>query len=527
MNLTDMPSGFSAGAILVAILLAYAAVMFFARFVWPALRLGRELERVLRQMESLPRRPGQAIDLDAIGRDIMGRAPLAHLWREYRQTLHGITETAGDGQTRIVAWRATAMAETFFTEQALVDVPLRTDFYKHLPGILTGLGIIGTFAGLITGLTHFEVSSNAETVRSSLRELIQGVGHAFKVSAAAIALAMLFTWIEKALVTARYRQVARLVQRIDSLFDSGVGEEYLSRLVRASETSASQSIELGRMIVRELRQALEDMSQRQQQAFAQQQSQLSTAVSQAVAQVLNEPMGRVALAIERTGSGQGEVMGRALEDALTRFSERLNQTFGQHQSGLESLLAQTAQTLQQAVAELRRVAAQLENAGRGTVETAASRLHSAGAGIDKASVTFACATEDMLNAANALTSAANAAGEIMRDHRSARETFAQMLADLRDTVSLSRREAALTGELVSHLETAATNLSHAERQAETYLRGVSDVLTQAHAAFARNVENTLHQGNTQFQRELATAIDYLRGAIEELGETLETAAGKQ
>ena len=34
----------------------------------------------------------------------------------------------------------------------MVDAPLRTEFYKHLPGILTGLGIIGTFSGLIIGL---------------------------------------------------------------------------------------------------------------------------------------------------------------------------------------------------------------------------------------------------------------------------------------------------------------------------------------------------------------------------------------
>ncbi|MBS1199041.1 MAG: hypothetical protein H6R18_2826, partial [Proteobacteria bacterium] len=207
MNAAILPLDLSIAATLVAALLALAVIAFLARFLWPALRLGRELERVLQKLDALPRPQGQAVDIDAIGRDIMAQGSLAHLWREYRQTLHGIK----DPQSRIIAWRATAMAETFFTEQALVDIPLKTEFYKHLPGILTGLGIIGTFAGLIAGLTHFEVSSNAEIVRSSLRELIQGVGHAFKVSAAAIALAMLLTWIEKSLVAARYRQVARLV----------------------------------------------------------------------------------------------------------------------------------------------------------------------------------------------------------------------------------------------------------------------------------------------------------------------------
>ncbi len=507
------------GTSLVAFLLAAIGLGFLFRFLWPAWRLGRQLETVLRKLDDLPQQAGQPVDIDAIGRSIMAQGPLAHLWREYAQTLHGVSEADANGRQRIVAWRSTAMAETFFTEQALVDIPLKTEFYKHLPGILTGLGIIGTFAGLIFGLTRFEISSDADVVRSSLRGLIQGVGHAFKISAAAIALAMLLTWIEKSLVTARYRQVARLVQRIDSLFESGVGEEYLARLVRASEASVAQSAQFGRQVVSELRQALEDMGKRQQEAFARQQTQLASAVADA----LRDPMTRVAGAVEKTGSDQGTVMAGALEGVLTRFSERLDGSFGQRQDGLESLLSQTAVGLQQAVAELRRVAAQLENAGRNTVETAAGRLDSAGAGVGKAALTFAGASAEMQTAAAALASAAHATAEVMQDHRAARETFARMLGDLRETVSVSRRDAALTGDLVARLEAAAIQLGSAEQQAESYLRGVSEVLGEAHAAFARNVEQTLQHGNVQFQRELATAVDYLRGTIEELGEVLETA----
>ena len=43
------------------------------------------------------------------------------------------------------ALRATATAEAFFNAQYVVDGRLRTEFFKHLPGIFTGIGIIGTF----------------------------------------------------------------------------------------------------------------------------------------------------------------------------------------------------------------------------------------------------------------------------------------------------------------------------------------------------------------------------------------------
>ena len=42
-------------------------------------------------------------------------------------------------------------AEMYFNGQSVVDGRLRAEFFKHLPGLLTGIGIIGTFTGLIGG----------------------------------------------------------------------------------------------------------------------------------------------------------------------------------------------------------------------------------------------------------------------------------------------------------------------------------------------------------------------------------------
>jgi len=72
----------------------------------------------------------------------------------------------------------------------MVDSRLSTEFFKHLPGLFTGIGIIGTFSGLITGLQAFKVSENATVVRNSLEKLMQGVYEAFLVSAVAISAAM-------------------------------------------------------------------------------------------------------------------------------------------------------------------------------------------------------------------------------------------------------------------------------------------------------------------------------------------------
>ncbi len=186
---------------------------------------------------------GTVVDMRNIEQHVANDPHLSDLWAQYSQALDTLGQDPQPLPSRARRWRASALAETFFSEHALVDSPLRSDFYKHIPGILTGLGIIGTFSGLIMGLVHFDVS-NPENTQTQLSALVQTVGQAFFVSALAISLAMLFTWIEKALLTARYAQVETLQNLLDSMFEAGSGQENLERLVVATEAQVTLLSEL-------------------------------------------------------------------------------------------------------------------------------------------------------------------------------------------------------------------------------------------------------------------------------------------
>jgi hypothetical protein len=523
--LASLGSG-SGGTGYIFILLVCIACAFLFRFVLPALLLVRDLRRTVRALEALE---GKTPEPDLIARQVMTSPRLAHLWREYAQTLHGVSAASG----KVERWRATSMAEQFFNSATLVEVPLKTEFYKHLPGILTGIGIIGTFAGLIAGLTQFEVNSDTDTVRLSLKHLIQGVGHAFQVSALAITLAMLSTWIEKSLTTLGYRQVARLTELIDSFFESGVEEEYLARLVAASEASAAQGEQARAALVRELRLGLEELLRQQQAHAARQQQEMAASVAQAVAHAISEtlrdPLARMAAALEKAGSGQGEALIHALRPMLEHHATRLESGLARQssgQSGLEALLARTGDSLNRVVTELSGVSARLAAASQGAVASAAGQLQTAGQGVGRAADTFASASGQLLEAAASLSGAAREAGDIMREQSRHRDALARMLTELRDVVENTRREAALTAELVARMEAAASALGQAGIEAGSYLEGVNQVLAKAHASFADNVERTLRQGNAQFHKELATAVDYLKSAIMALGDTLEPLANQ-
>ncbi|MDE7855375.1 hypothetical protein NW796_27610, partial [Escherichia coli] len=131
--------------------------------------LSRRIKRVSKEVRAVgelqPAKRRGALE------QVFQKPPLQHAWQEYAETLHDQFEVR-DGERQLLRSRATAGAGHFFTSQTVVETPLGTEFYKHLPGILTGIGIVGTFFGLMLGLQHFNPGT-PEQVNASVDQLLK------------------------------------------------------------------------------------------------------------------------------------------------------------------------------------------------------------------------------------------------------------------------------------------------------------------------------------------------------------------
>lgn len=603
---------------------------------------------------------------------------LAHLWKEYQDSLHIQKEESG-GQMVITAVRATVPAELYFNSQFVVDSRLRTEFFKHLPGLFTGIGIIGTFSGLIEGLRAFQVSENAATVRASLESLMHSVGEAFLISASAITAAMLVTFVEKMLLASLYRRTEEIAHAIDARFDSGAGEEYLSRLVRASEDSASQSKILKDALVKDLGELLRELtsaqiasskeqqahlverlvetSREQVEASRQDNQALGATIAESIQKSLQGPLETIAGTVKSASGDQSANAARMLQDVMASFSQRLSDLFGGQISGLSDLNQQTARSIQEAVSTLQTLVTNIEESSRRSADTMAERMAQAiekmesrqeamnlqsttfieqirqlvassqsetnqklqatletigtqvasmlaalsesqakvfesnrsreqsmtdraqsavssmsdsvesaikemsaasaqmaqnvailtqttSSSVDKmnagaealgaASRNFATAGDrvsgvmgqatdlasKLTETSGALTSGASAIQELLRDYKIQRDAVGLLVGELRSTVEAARKEASLTGDILARLESSATRLGTAQKQADEYLEGVSRVLGDAHNAFATEVVKTLDKANHGFHTKLTTAVSMLSSAVDELQLTL-------
>lgn len=81
-----------------------------------------------------------------------------------------------------------------------LDSEVNARLLNQIPDVLTGLGILGTFIGLIIGLRDFDTSTN-ETMLASIPPLVDGIKVAFHTSIYGIAFSLMYSMLQKFCLT--------------------------------------------------------------------------------------------------------------------------------------------------------------------------------------------------------------------------------------------------------------------------------------------------------------------------------------
>ncbi|MCA3168642.1 MAG: anti-phage defense ZorAB system ZorA [Burkholderiales bacterium] len=347
--------------------------LFFIGYAVKGTQVVLQLSKAIKGIKS-SRKDGKAPKPSSLSK-YFGDEPLRHLWEEYTDTVYEM-KYASNSQQSLVEVRATVPSETLFTREVLVDSRLFDDFTKHLPGVLTGLGIIGTFAGLLEGLGKFDPSSTASAV-SGLRPLLDGVSHAFVASGTAIGCAMVVVFVSRLVLAYCYRLVENLSHGIDSLYSTGAGEEYLARLVKATEQSEANTAQLKDALVEDLRKMMQELVERQIVSHQAATKELGVSLANTISSVMAEPIQKMTEAINTTTTNNGAQVSGMLESLLTGFMAKLEDTFGGQMRGINDQMQRSMEVmtsvqaaLQELLADIKRTNEQASNTLTGTLEEA-------------------------------------------------------------------------------------------------------------------------------------------------------------
>lgn len=472
----------------VLVLVAVLTAAFVLGYVVQGVRVWWQLRSALTALRRYGRkskRPGRK-ELDPVFKG----EPLKHLWAEYADTLHELYKAAAaDGQA-LRELRATVPAETFFTKEVLVDSRMFDEFTKHLPGILTGLGIIGTFAGLLDGLAKFNPTSAASAV-AGLKPLLDGVAHAFIASAIAITAAMFVTFVSRLVLARFYKLVEHLNQSVDALFSTGAGEEYLLRLVQASEKSEAHAAQLKQSLVEDLTTLMTNLTERQIEA----QASASSALGKIITTSLEPPLKQMTDAIRTQSEGNTQAVSTALETLLTGFMAKMEDTFGGQIRGINEQMERSLKAVDAVQAAMVKLVDDIGRSGDAAQQRLTESLEAA---MKTSAATQGALTEQMREfVAEFRRSMSDESERSRKSMNDAMTTVLQQLGQAVEQLESVRRSAA-TEETTRHEQLS-------QHTKET-LGGLSDQVDTLLKAVSAQVDAT--QRNVKALSDVAlTAID--------------------
>ena len=297
-------------------------LVFFVFYLVKGCQVGLQLYLAVSAIRAL-RRPNNPPDPAEVAMVLSGQ-PLAQLWDDYSATLHVLHNTVRKTSSSALIlseFRTTAPAATIFTRATLVDSRLFDDFTRHLPGLLIGLGIVGALACLLGGMAMADPWSPVDGgAAAALQPWMAGVEHALVVAASGIACALLVRFFSQLVLAYFHRLADQLQHAIDGLYVSGAREDYLARLVQASEANTVQMAQLKESLVGDLSGLMGKLAL---------------------------PIQRIGDAMEHAAKGNAEQLAALLDALSSTFMGRMEQVFeGQmgamHEQMQASMAALTA-----------------------------------------------------------------------------------------------------------------------------------------------------------------------------------------
>jgi hypothetical protein len=187
------------------------------------------------------------------------------------------------------------------------------------------------------------------------------------------------------------------------MFEAGAGPEYLERLVKASEDSASQTKILKDALVADLKEILSDLSRQQIKAISAGSSQLGNQIVAGLEKGFSEPLAKIANAVQQVGDDQGQAVTKMLTDVLAGFSQRIQDLFSGQITGINDLQSKAIASLQTAVGKLDQMANGIDIAGQKATETMALKVGAAIESIEERLMVTNDRVADLVGKMNATT----------------------------------------------------------------------------------------------------------------------------
>ena len=313
-------------------MIAIIASVSFTRFYSKISPVAKDLAYANGRLFDLGDMQTFASHFQELDESILERTRLKHSWREFTETLLFPGAEMDDDETVIYN---THPADTYFSQYKVVSPLVNLRFYSSVPNMLTGLGILGTFVGLVCGIylsTSGLASTEIEEARSALRTLLDGAAFAFFTSIAGLLASILFSWGEK-----------HWVHKVDQLLTDWI--EGIDARVRRLPPEKIQAL-------------THRESKEQTKVFRSFTNDLAFSITQImddqVKQPLTDLMERLISAVDTLRTDRAVSNEEVMKQLLSEFSSSITGAAGQEMQAFSQTLAQLNETFSGQIGDMAR-----------------------------------------------------------------------------------------------------------------------------------------------------------------------------
>lgn len=279
-------------------------VIFMACMLWGHLPARRSLKEALRHLQQYPSEEEFGAGFEDFDQWARSNPLIAHIWSEFVETL---IFPGPDEEPQVV--RNTQPASEFFTTGNLFP-KLNVRGYASVPNLLTGLGILGTFIGLVAGIwlaSEGLASEDLGLMKQALAALLHGAALAFLTSIAGLSLSIIFNFSEKRLLHGLDELIDEWCKSLDGVLHRVTPESISVEILHEAK---AQRVQLERFNT--------DLA-----------LQIATALDDRLTNRLGPQLDKLIKAVETMSTNQGDSIAGSLNTAVDRMIDKFEKVFSQ------------------------------------------------------------------------------------------------------------------------------------------------------------------------------------------------------
>lgn len=476
MELLEKLSGNLVDILIYAAILT-VAVTGYTKCVLTSRRCARHLRRAVRQLEVMTIKDGsQPVWQDTL---FLGRM-LQTAWRRF---LVNAEQLDSRGMNCDV--------EDYVNDDTVIYAHCHTQLGDVIPGILTSLGILGTFIGLMRGLGALDLSDAANTM-SGISDMISGMNFAFGTSIAGCACSLLFNILNHAALGS----TQKAIDEFHEAFTEFVMQQPLSDNVQVICQQEDRAAFLRHAV-----------------------NELGNRMAEGMHAAVEHGMAPVTQTINQFLMGETQQQLEGLEHIVTSFVGQMNRA-------LDGQFSQLGQTLS-AINQAQRMDYGTLNAALDAAGTIMNRMQEMGDLMGQVAQRMEGYADELSAVQGDQSAFAGKTQELLDAMHTAVQEQSDYLLSLRaghEALESSMQEyAQWSGRVLEAVHQQAEGQQAVSQQTAQAMRDSSHQLSESYTAFVENISAGLSRTMGLFEENMHGVVSLLDGKLESIERTARTA----